>query len=344
MVAYKIITKNKKESEIILKLKPILKTITKETANALQIMIIGLVLSASTITMKYKPAYEVRVNNESLGFVESKEDFNNLIQEKIINKTEPNLESVTLAFEPQYEQKLILREKATNEQEILKKLQDTATTMYKFYAVTLNDKTKAYVDTLEEAEKVVEKIKKEHKSDDIKLNIALSEKYTENKEEVKTDTTKKAEKTMEEEIKELLEEKEAKKAIATIKGINVSVLPVSGRISSRFGARSSIRSGAHTGLDIACKRGTKIKVVAKGTVVFAERKGAYGNLIKVDHGNGVETWYAHCDEIIAKVGQKVKAGEVIGKVGSTGNSTGPHLHLEVRIKGNAVNPQKYLYK
>ena len=129
-----------------------------------------------------------------------------------------------------------------------------------------------------------------------------------------------------------------------INGINVSVLPVSGTISSRFGVRSSIRSGAHTGLDIACSSGTNIKVVAEGKVVFAEMNGAYGNLIKVDHGNNVQTWYAHCSKIIAKVGQKVKAGDVIGKVGSTGNSTGPHLHLEIRINDTAVNPQKYLYK
>ena len=136
----------------------------------------------------------------------------------------------------------------------------------------------------------------------------------------------------------------AKNAIATVNGINISVLPVSGTITSRFGVSSSIRSGAHTGLDIACSKGTDIKVVADGEVIFAQRNGAYGNLVKVDHGNGVETWYAHCSKIYAKVGQKVSSGTVIAAVGSTGNSTGPHLHLEIRIEGTAVNPQRYLYK
>ena len=149
---------------------------------------------------------------------------------------------------------------------------------------------------------------------------------------------------MEKEIEQLLEEEEAKKAIATVNGINLSVLPVSGKITSRFGVSSSIRSGAHTGLDIACSKGTDIKVVANGTVVYAERNGSYGNLVKVDHGNGVETWYAHCSKIYSKVGAKVKAGDTIAAVGSTGNSTGPHLHLEIRIDGTAINPQKYLYK
>ena len=106
---------------------------------------------------------------------------------------------------------------------------------------------------------------------------------------------------------------------------------------------SRIRSGAHTGTDIACTTGTDIKVVADGTVTFAQRNGSYGNLIKVDHGNGVETWYAHCSKLYATVGQQVKAGDVIAAVGSTGNSTGPHLHLEIRVDGVAINPQKYLY-
>ena len=120
-------------------------------------------------------------------------------------------------------------------------------------------------------------------------------------------------------------------------------MPVSGTISSRYGVSSRIRVSTHTGLDIACPTGTPIKVTAEGTVTFAEYNGSYGNLIKVDHGNGVETWYAHCSKLIAKVGQTVKAGDIIALVGSTGNSTGSHLHLEVRINGTHVNPQNYIY-
>ena len=119
---------------------------------------------------------------------------------------------------------------------------------------------------------------------------------------------------------------------------------MSGTITSRFGESSSIRSSTHTGLDIACKTGTDIKVIADGKVVFTEYNGSYGNLIKVDHGNGVQTWYAHCNKIYSNVGDTVKSGDIIGAVGSTGNSTGPHLHLEIRINSVAINPQKYLYK
>ena len=129
-----------------------------------------------------------------------------------------------------------------------------------------------------------------------------------------------------------------------VNGIMLAVTPVSGLITSRFGVSSSIISSEHTGTDIACPQGTPIKAVASGTVTFAERNGSYGNLIKISHGNGVETWYAHCKELYATVGQQVNAGDTIAAVGMTGNTTGPHLHLEIRIDGTAINPQNYLYK
>ena len=84
-------------------------------------------------------------------------------------------------------------------------------------------------------------------------------------------------------------------------------------------------------------------IVAAGTVISAKYEGSYGNLVKIDHGNGVETWYAHTSKMYVKAGQKVEAGDVIAAVGSTGNSTGPHLHLEIRVNGEHINPQKYLY-
>ena len=328
----------------ILKLKSKFKTNTKETARVLKIMILGFILIIAILGIKYKPVYEVKSANNVLGYIKNKNAFKTLINEQIINKEVKNVDNISLLSEPQFEMKLIQRTQGTNEEEIIAKLDKESVITYKFYAVKVNGKNKAYVDTIEEAEKVVKDIKKEHKKDGIKLNITINEKYTQKLEEVKTDKIEVAEKTIEKEIEHLLDEKAAKEALAVINGINVSVLPVSGTITSRFGVSSSIRTGAHTGLDIACSTGTSIKAVAKGTVVFAQMNGPYGNLVKIDHGNGVETWYAHCSKIYAKVGQKVKAGDVISAVGSTGNSTGSHLHLEIRIKGVAINPQKYLYK
>ena len=128
----------------------------------------------------------------------------------------------------------------------------------------------------------------------------------------------------------------------SLNGLALSV-PVSGSISSRFGERSSIRSSLHTGLDIATSSGTGIRATTAGTVTFAGYKGSYGNLIIVNHGNGVETYYAHCSAIYVSPGQAVDSGTTIGAVGATGNATGPHLHFEIRLGGTPVNPQNYLY-
>ena len=134
----------------------------------------------------------------------------------------------------------------------------------------------------------------------------------------------------------------------TISGGKVSLgislaKPVSGIISSRFGARSSIRSSAHTGLDIAASTGTPIFAAASGTVTFSGRKGSYGNLLVITHSNGVQTYYGHCSKLYVPAGTTVSQGQKIAAVGNTGNSTGPHLHFEIRVNGVAYNPQNYLY-
>ena len=157
------------------------------------------------------------------------------------------------------------------------------------------------------------------------------------------ETVQVAQQKVEEKVAKLIKQDEkTKKPI--VNGILLAVTPVQGKVTSRYGHMSKIRSGSHTGTDIACDYGTPIKVVASGTVTFAEWSGSYGKLIKVSHGNGVETWYAHCSELYGTVGQQVNAGDVIAAVGSTGNSTGNHLHLEIRLNGTTLNPQKYLYK
>jgi murein DD-endopeptidase MepM/ murein hydrolase activator NlpD len=118
------------------------------------------------------------------------------------------------------------------------------------------------------------------------------------------------------------------------------MIPVSGyRISSTYGPRWG---GMHSGLDMACSYGTPIKASKAGTVVTAGWTGGYGYMIEIDHGGGVRTRYAHCSKLFANVGQKVSQGTVIAQVGSTGKSTGNHLHFEIRINGAAVNPQKYI--
>jgi murein DD-endopeptidase MepM/ murein hydrolase activator NlpD len=115
--------------------------------------------------------------------------------------------------------------------------------------------------------------------------------------------------------------------------------PVSGPVTSGFG----IRWGRmHEGIDIAVAEGTPVRAAAAGTVIYAGWLGGYGNLVVVDHGNGLSTAYAHNSSLGVGVGQSVAAGEVVSYSGNTGNSTGPHVHFEVRVNGSAVDPLGYL--
>jgi murein DD-endopeptidase MepM/ murein hydrolase activator NlpD len=114
------------------------------------------------------------------------------------------------------------------------------------------------------------------------------------------------------------------------------IWPIAGRVSQEF-------HGGHAGMDIFAPLGTPIYSALGGTVISAGfNNGGYGNLVIVSHGNGFTTAYAHMDQIIASVGQEVGAGTLLGLEGSTGRSTGPHLHFETRVNGTAVNPRNYL--
>ena len=115
-------------------------------------------------------------------------------------------------------------------------------------------------------------------------------------------------------------------------------------ITSNYGMRVHPITGVyklHTGVDISASMGTEFTAIANGVVVKAEYNSAYGNMVIIDHGGGVQTLYAHGSEIVATLGQVVNAGDVILKVGSTGYSTGPHAHFEVRINGDFTNPMDY---
>jgi murein DD-endopeptidase MepM/ murein hydrolase activator NlpD len=119
--------------------------------------------------------------------------------------------------------------------------------------------------------------------------------------------------------------------------------PVRGDITSDFGYRSIFGGVSfHSGVDIATSYGTSIAAADGGTVVWSGYKGSYGNLVIIDHGNGYQTYYGHCSKLLVSVGDKVYKGQSVGLVGTTGRSTGPHCHFEVRYNDVAVNPLKYL--
>ena len=243
----------------------------------------------------------------------------------------------------------------TNDDEIFSKVQEQGTTYYRYYAIAENEEEKFYVDNFENAEKVVNGLKEKDSNNIEKISIV--EKYeTEMKDLIQS----------EEAISKLYEEKPkpvvvAKKTTTSTKyastgSVNTSlttssakanlgislIRPVSGIVTSRFGAASAIRRSSHTGLDLATSTGTPIKAAASGTVTFSGYKGSYGNLMVITHENGVQTYYGHCSQLYLSAGATVSQGQTIAAVGSTGNSTGPHLHFEVRVNGTAYNPENYV--
>lgn len=124
-----------------------------------------------------------------------------------------------------------------------------------------------------------------------------------------------------------------------------TTMPANGWITSYFGHRISPTAGVrkmHEGLDVGARYGTPITAPADGVITFAGKKAGFGLFVQIDHGYGIETIYAHSQKILAKNGQKIKRGDLLAKVGSTGASTGPHLHYEVRVNGIAVDPLYFI--
>lgn len=150
--------------------------------------------------------------------------------------------------------------------------------------------------------------------------------------------------------RELEAQREAARRAAGIAGVEsapgILSWPVSGTITSPYGYRQNPFGGApdfHPGLDIAAPMGTTVTAAASGTIISAGWYGGYGNYILIDNGGGMATGYGHLSQIFVSNGQQVQKGQAIGAVGSTGHSTGPHLHFEVRINGKTADPAAYLH-
>ena len=311
---------------------------------------IALIIIIGVVCFKYKPVYKVTYLGEMAGYVENKDGFEKIIQEQVMQSTEKNVAFITLDNFPNYELKFIDKDVQTNEEQILAKIKENAETTYQMYAITLNDENKCYVATLEEAEDVVKTIKEENEAE-IELNLGINQIYTTNLEELQTVEVADATNNIDTDVKEAIKIAEKEKAIQIAKennnvfeGVYFTTKPVEGVITSRFGNFESIRSSSHKGIDIGAPNGTPIKAAADGTVTFAgSTSGGYGNLVVISHGNGIETYYGHCSKVYVTKGQTVSAGEVIAAVGSTGFSTGNHLHFEIRKNDSQVNPELYVY-
>lgn len=311
-----------------------IKYCTKEWFKLINLVAIALFIIMTVIFMKYKLVCSVSISGEHIGYVQNKELVEEKVNDMLALEGTNNIAFVDCIV-PEYNLAFINNNIDVNDNSVLAKIEENTKMTYKYYAVTLNGKQKSVVDSLEEAEKLVTGMKEKYE-DNVKFTIGINEIYTQNIDEYNVIDIKVAKQAVSKELKKIEN--------ASVHGVYLSQKPITGVITSRFGSRESIRSYPHNGLDIAAPYGTSIKSASKGKVIFSGDKGSYGNLIIVDCGNGVQIYYGHCSKLYAKVGDKVNAGDIIAAVGSTGNSTGNHLHFEIKVNGVSVNPQNYIYK
>lgn len=288
---------------------------------------------------KYTIAYTVMLDGEKIGFIKEKDKFKEKIDNEILKIEEENVAFIDLK-EITYKS-IIINKSAINENETFETIEQNAKKIYSVYEVADNNSEDVvYVNTSEEAEELANTLKQEY--NEIEPDLKITTLYLE--EPVNEESINEAKTKIAQNLESKLEEKKAIDK-RTVNGVYLACMPLTGgTITSRYGSRESIRSKPHKGLDISARYGTPIYASADGTVTFAgTNNGGYGKLVIINHGNGVETYYGHCSSILISKGAEVKAGDLIAKVGSTGNSTGNHLHFEIRINGTAVNPQKYIY-
>lgn len=311
------------------------------------LVIISIFLIITAVAVFYKPTYAVSVNGEVIGYTENKSQLQARINDYMEGNIEEDIAFAQIDSVPEYTLCLLKKDITANDEEIYHKVTENGTKYYKYYAITDDKKEKFYVESFEEAEKVIAELKKKSQN---QKDIGIVEKY---------DTELKKFTSVQTCVSKLYEAPPKVTYVASnsnytqsVSGGNVTgsssrkvslgvslIKPISGIITTRFGSRGY----GHRGLDVAAPSGTPIKAAAGGTVTTAGWNNSYGYMLIVSHGNGVQTVYAHCSQLIAKNGQSVAQGQVIGKVGSTGYSTGPHLHFEIRVNGVLQDPQNYIY-
>lgn len=335
-------------------------------------------ISSLLLFIKYRPAYSVEINGENLGYVSSKNDFQKEIDENILKTDEEGIAFIALD-NVNYNFEFASRNMVDNST-TLANVSSKSTKIYRIYEVSSdNSEDTVYTKSEDEANNFVNNLKTKY--DKVDANLKITVLYIEDEVSDETIQTAKAnlENTFETKQNEIVETEKKKAAAAVaarkasarkasstkttsssatsssagtasanLNGVSFTALPITSyTMSTRYGTVNRAHGTPHSGLDLAAPTGTAIYAAASGTVISASTSSGgysgYGKLIKIDHGNGVQTWYAHCSSILVSSGQTVSAGQQIGRVGSTGYATGPHLHFEVRINGKTYNPQNWLY-
>lgn len=297
------------------------------------LLLVGILISY--IFISYDFYYEVTVQDEFIGYYKTYEEFENYYSKIKETKNENNIVvDKYLIEEPKFEAILIKPKfaKTFNNSELINK---KIVNEYTIFLLRVNKQEKFYIKTKEIAENLINEIKKEVKES---TEITIEEFKTKDKSII----------TNEQDIQEIQQEiiRENYKISSRGGGERVNranakyIWPTVARnITSNFGARWGRN---HNGIDIGVPLNSKVFAVDDGKVISSKWNGGYGNQIKIQHSNGAITTYAHCNKLLVKAGEQVRQGDVIAYSGSTGNSTGPHLHFEYIVNGNFKNPINYI--
>lgn len=304
-----------------------------------------------TVLNTYKPTLKVSINDKFVGYFSSEEEFENVYVTLVAEKEQidPNVK-VYLDSEPVFTEAYI-RDTLITSQNVYTSLRAEVKTEYTIYNVIINGEKKMTFNNQDDANKYVANLKKEvpkvksevtsekvsdlgeMTSIDLADNI-FKDVVSRNKPVAPTRTTivRKATTTS----------ATVSTATANVAAAQGGIWPTTARyVTSYYGEYRNI-GGPHSGIDIAGRSGDPIYAYKSGLVIFSGWSNGYGYLVKIDHGNGVITYYAHCSKLLVTAGDTVEMGQIISKEGSTGYSTGPHLHFEIRINGKTVNPYGYI--
>lgn len=302
----------------------------------------------------YKVVYKVFVNGAEAGYIANKMAVEREINQYVIQGDSDNVAYVTLNSDIDYQLMLLKKDTELKDNEVVAMVKEQCDVFYKVYAVNVGSEEKFVVATMDEAQAIQDSINEKQKDFTKQVSVEIEEKVVE-----ECDYTADIEVAINDIIKPLQKENDELVAktirYASTKTVSKEVLQAlkdnlqeldfgkpltDGIITSRYGWRSL---GYHYGLDIANAVGTPIHACESGVVTFAGWSGSYGYLVKVQHTGGYETYYAHCSKITVDVGDEVAKGQEIALVGSTGRSTGPHVHLEVRYNGQTLDPEVFVY-
>lgn len=311
-----------------------LKLITK-IVSIIMIMLMSMLV---VTTILYKPVYKVTLENKEIGNIEDKKQFISMLDE-FLNQSNEEIAFVHINEKPSYKFILTKRQKEINDLDVLALVEAEAIVYNRVYTVNTSSEEIATFKTKVEAEQFVSDLSNKNIDKDIEFVV--------NESHIANPTFTEYEQAMNT-VKEKYEVKKVSTSNLSTRissyeyDSNISVAfasPARGTITSRYGYRSS---DFHTGIDIANPVGTPIYSAADGTVIFSGDRGTYGRTVIIQHDNNMITYYAHCDKLLVQEGDNVKLGDQIATIGLTGRTTGPHVHFEVRINNEAVNPQKYV--